>query len=172
MQTQSTEIKSLLTQFVTEEFLGAEAQLFNFLSLIHAVHQRRIDEWVERNNFRSTDIMFLYKGGNTLREVALSFERDMPPPATLVIERYFNKDFKRSDCDFTIYVNPRLPNETRIASEMAQLSYDAQREICGFINDAPWAFFKFYRASLEQRTIALKQLLELGAKRTCICRSR
>lgn len=127
------------TNIVNKYFLNNEIRLHNFLGLITRIFNLAIHRYCLREQVDERNIFFVYKGGNVLRLQYIKFveelnlvTKDKQNPSFLhvmsILDKY--KDFfTRSDLDFSIYINPALPQYESHLNNMTHLAYHAQRLI-------------------------------------------
>ena len=120
------EFKSLSTDVVIESYVKTKDNLFRFMKLVIEVMERSLDIYAKKREINRSDIIFAYKGGNVMRIIANEFLVELPGMASREINNYYQNYFKRSDADFTIYINPKLQNYNIIFEELTFLSYLVQ----------------------------------------------
>ena len=104
------EAESVLTNYVVNKFFTHEDTLYSFLSLVCSYFDEMLRVYSERRNIKAGDLHFIYKGGNVLRIISKEFWLDLPSSASKELTDFYEKYFSRSDADFSIYLNPDLPN--------------------------------------------------------------
>lgn len=132
------EIEALITDFVTNQIvaknLDDQKQLYkyvNFLNLITDNFDIMINRYKIMKQLRPRDIYFLYKGGCMLRIIYLRYKDiviKLNASFGKILDK-FDKFFKISDADFTIIINPSLPNFDTVKNEINILSYYLLRKI-------------------------------------------
>jgi len=118
------EFKDIMTEFVVNEFYPLDKDNAHFIQTIVNCFETMIKKYIEITNLQENDIIFLYKGGNVLRVLALESMREQPgETAEKLINNYY-KYFKKSDADFTIYINPKYEETFDvIKSDISILSF-------------------------------------------------
>lgn len=69
-----------------------------------------MDNFKSKFNLESTDLFFAFKGGNILRLVYKQTLNELPNLVSKKLKSFYDAFFKRSDADFSIYLNPFLEN--------------------------------------------------------------
>jgi hypothetical protein len=134
------EAKSICTDFVVNDFFKSPELLFNFLKLICNTFNEAIDYYILRNQLTPKNkikningsIFFVYKGGTVLRYIKNEFNYELTGNIRNILDEM--KDFfKRSDADFSIYINHIDPlvadRYEQIYNHMTILSYYLQNLI-------------------------------------------
>ena len=156
----SREYKDMCTKLIVERFLGSDESMFNFLELVYGNFYESIEEYKTHKGLDKTSIIFVYKGGNVLRIISNDFTRELPRSATKKIEDYYKKYFKRSDADFSIYVNPNIAGYNRIFKDMTHLAYLLQVKIRQIIRENITDYFDYFKYSDIYKTQILRQFAD------------
>ena len=117
------DFKDIMTKCVVEQFYKSDSENANFIQLISDLFNKMIETYCEKMNLQNNDILFLYKGGNVLRILALEAINSQPANLKNYLMEKFESQFKKSDADFTIYINPKLINFKKIYDDMSLLSF-------------------------------------------------
>lgn len=158
------ELKAITTDLVNRNFLARKSDVFHFLRLVIQTHTDALDMYAARKGLKPTQVRFVYKGGNVLRIVASEFLVELPGYATDTINDFYMGFFKRSDADFSIYIDPSLKNFDEIHHELTLLTWQLQRYIRAQITAAPHKFFEYFRLNTEsKRQVLTRYLKELNA---------
>lgn len=156
--------KSITTDLVNKTFLAKKGDVFRFLRLVIDTHVKALKHYKLAKGLEPTQIQFVYKGGNVLRIVANEFLVELPGHASDIIDKYYMPYFRRSDADFSIYIDPKLKHFQKIHSDLTQLTYLLQQHIRERIMANPHKYFEFYRLNeetqLEILNVYLKTLNE------------
>jgi len=117
--------KAILTDFVNENFITEENTWINFLILAHNVLNSLICEYIKQNSLKDKDVVLVYKGGNAMKAVFKRTAVDLSGESIDMIYKEFKQYFKKSDVDFSIYINKDLGDDkfNKIRSDMEKLSY-------------------------------------------------
>lgn len=154
------EYKDIMTAIVVDKFVSSDESMFNFLRLVYGTFQSSLEEYKKQRNLDKWDIFFVYKGGNVLRIIANDFTRELPGLASKKINRRYEKFFKRSDADFSIYVRPTLVDYDKIYSELITLSFYLQIKIRQEIMANPHKYFEFCKYNSEYQESILKEFFD------------
>ena len=112
------------TEYFTKLFFKNEQinEIFQFI--INTIFQIMIKKYIDENNLKETDILFIYKGGTTMKILFEKYKN------LINIENYFdNKNFKRSDSDYSIIINPFIPNAEKHRKEIIKMSFVILNEL-------------------------------------------
>ena len=112
------ELESHVTEFVTNTLLETNENIASFLYLITSTFDHVLKKYCKKKSLEQTDIYFAYKGGNMLRMLVNGSLANFPKFVSTLIEEKYNKYFKKSDADFSIYINPELHNFYEIYNEI------------------------------------------------------
>lgn len=108
------ELKGIMTDLVTKEFIKSHDAIINFFKTVYENFDKAIKLYNVKKSgvtgqvITDDDIFFVYKGGNVLRIVAEEFLFEIPGQTSKVMKHYYKNFFKKSDADFSIYVNPKF----------------------------------------------------------------
>tara|TARA_B110000211_G_scaffold186207_1_gene211337 strand:+ start:2113 stop:3660 length:1548 start_codon:yes stop_codon:yes gene_type:complete len=141
----SRELKGIATDIVVNDFFNSDASLYNFLDLVYNTFEQCIEKYVKLNNLKKTDLFFTFKGGNILRIVYKELISELPARVSNSLEEFYKKFFKRSDADFSIYINPELENYDTIYDEWCILSYHIQDHIRSTIESDMTDYFDYFK---------------------------
>jgi len=139
------EYKDLCTDIIVKTFLSEETGMFNFLQLVYGTFDKAIKIYRLSKNIDKIDIFFVYKGGNILRIISNDFLRELPRAASKIITDYYEQFFKRSDADFSIYINPNIENYDQIYDDMTYLSYLLQVYIRKIFSENLTDYFEIFK---------------------------
>lgn len=127
------EAQGIVTDIVIDDFLKDSDKMFNFMKIICVLFNDCINLYCEKMNYNKTirdgnsyvlgDIYFMYKGGNVLRLLFNEFRKNLSNSSSNIARNRFANFFKKSDSDFSIIINPDLPNYNRVYDDMIRLSY-------------------------------------------------
>jgi len=154
------EFKNIFTDFVVNEFLKTSEQSNKFIKLIFNTFTKAINLYILQKQLPQNSITFLYKGGNILRLIALDTFHELPGAISDKINQYYKDSFKKSDADFTIYINPDIENFDDIYKDINNLSYILQNEIRLEFQKNLTIYFEFYKLNLDVQKEKLIQVLE------------
>ena len=158
------ELKDICTDIVVKIFANTEDSLFEFLSIILKSYQKVIDSYIKKRGLNDKDIFIVYKGGNLMRFVWKEFIKEFPESLIKEFHDYYKDYFKRSDFDFSIYINPNLKNFQRIYDEMIILSYLTLRYIRINFLEVCDNYFDFCRYNDNYKYITLQKYEDVFTK--------
>jgi len=113
------------TEYFTNLFFQNERinEIFQFIT--NVLFQVMIKKYIEENNLKQTDIIFIYKGGTTMKILFEKYKLIIPN-----LDNYFdNKNFKRSDSDYSVTINPNIQNPNKHRKEIIKLSFVILNEL-------------------------------------------
>ena len=155
----SREFKGLVTDVVVNNYVTTKENLFRFMKLVVSTFEDALTLYAERKNVKSSDLVFVYKGGNVMRLLANEFLIELPGTASREINEFYKNYFKRSDADFAIYINPNLSQYETIFAELTYISFLLQQKIRQHFIQHPTYFFEFDKYNDEAKREILKNLL-------------
>ena len=153
---ENREYKNFCTDIVTNYILD-EKELYNLLYIIHTFYNDCINYYIQKKNLKSDDIIFLFKGGNIFKLIANKFWSELPNKAMYKFIDEYNSYFKRSDLDFSIYVNPDL--STDIIDDITIISYKLQVLISEILLTHKNICFKWFKYNDKYKQEILENLL-------------
>lgn len=153
---QNRELKNFFTDVVTEYILDSD-KLFNLLYLINTLYTTTINKYILCNNLKDDDIIFIFKGGNVFKLIAEKFWMELPNQAMYKFISEYKPYFKKSDLDFSIYINPNL--NIKILSEITLISYHIQLIISDILHKNKNLFFKWFKYNKNYQKCLLDKLL-------------
>lgn len=145
----SRELKDIGTEIVVNAFLESPESNFNFLKTVYGIFEESINYYIIKKQLPGKAIFFVYKGGNVLRIISNEFLRELPGLAAHEIGDYYQKFFKRSDADFSIYIDPKLETYDNVYNDMILLSYVLQRKLRAEFEENPERFFDVYKYTTD-----------------------
>lgn len=169
-QIYTREVIGIVTDVVVFDFVNSDEKTYNFMNLVCIFFNTAIDHYCEKMGLvKSTeehpgDVYFMYKGGNVLRLLYNEFKHSIPVSSIEIADGFFSKSFKKSDSDFSVFVNPGLSNFDRIYDDMVSLSYVLQYNIRNIFNREPkgnmFDVFAFTEYNSEKKDLILKNMLD------------
>jgi len=154
------ELKAITTDLVNRKFLSQKADIFRFLRLVIDTHMKAIEIYVALKELKPAQVRFVYKGGNVLRIVANEFLIELPGYASELVNEFYMPYFKRSDADFSIYIDPKLKNFDEVHTELTQLTWLLQQNIRERMLVKPNLYFEYFRLNKYEQTRILESYLE------------
>ncbi len=143
------ELKGLCTDIIVNDFFKSEDCLYNFLLLVYTTYENAIKNYRKNNNLKESDIFFTFKGGNILRIVYKELLLELPNLVASDLSSFYKKYFKRSDADFSIYINPNLKNYDEIYNKWCVIAYYLQVNIRNIISNNLTDFFDYFKYNEE-----------------------
>jgi hypothetical protein len=154
----SRELKDFGTGFVVKEFFKTKDTLFNFMKLVYGTIDKDLQNYRAQHDLEDRAVFFLFKGGNVLRIIANQVLATLPPKAKALLKNTYDENFKRSDADFSIFIDEsRLKglNYDRVMSDLTELTYRAFDRIRHEFNDNPEFYFDYLQLNnkMAQRSL-------------------
>ena len=153
---QNRELKNFFTDVVTEHILDSD-KLFNLLYLINTLYTTTINKYILCNDLKDDDIIFIFKGGNVFKLIAEKFWMELPNQAMYKFISEYKPYFKKSDLDFSIYINPDL--NIKVLKEITLISYHIQLVISDILHKNKNLFFKWFKYNKNYQKCLLNKLL-------------
>ena len=153
------ELKGICTDIVVNDFFKSEECLYNFLLLVYSSFENVINAYKSKHKLQETDIFFTFKGGNILRIVYKELLLELPNAVASHLKDYYKKFFKRSDADFSIYINPTLKKYNEHYEEMMLIAYYLQIKIRDIILKNPTKYFDYFKYNNDFRQKILQKYL-------------
>jgi len=106
----------IVTDLVSKESVFSdnnELYIARFQYLVNTIYNSFIDKYKLMNGLNELDIVFLYKGGTTIK---ILFEKYKNVFTELKMDKFIDivqSSFKRSDSDYTIFINNTLSDFTK-----------------------------------------------------------
>jgi hypothetical protein len=145
-------IKDLGTDIVVKEFFNTEETLYAFMKLVYTTLDQALIDYKKEHRLDDKAIFLLFKGGNVLRMVANNIFEQVPSDARSLLSEKYSPVFKRSDADFSIYIDNRRLNNIKyekIFSDINNLVYNNLSIIRKEFLSQPQKYFDFMRLSKE-----------------------
>lgn len=138
------EARAIVTEFVSNNFFDRSSRLFRFLNVVFSHYNEMMKKFRDENGLAEKDAFFIFKGGNVMRIVAKDFFLELPENTSRNIINYYSQFFKRSDADFSIYLNPNLENYDLYFFQLVQLAYHEQVKIKNILLSNETRYFDFF----------------------------
>lgn len=127
----------LMTNMVARETCfkdDNQMYIARFQKLVNTIFYRNIQKYIDYKREKgailgNNDILFLYKGGTTMKIIFNKYKSILVPKNFNNIFNYLSGDFERSDSDYSILINPDITLENNKVSfeeiyyEVNKLSY-------------------------------------------------
>ena len=118
------EFKKIIDIFIIFELLQSEKAKYNFLEKIFTVYNYLIESYNQTHNLTGDNaVKFIYKGGNLMRIIKKKYFSNPKLEQIIRLNEQFTTAFSKSDDDFTIKINPELPDFETIYQDMEYISY-------------------------------------------------
>jgi hypothetical protein len=160
---ESRELKAICTDIVVNHFLKTHTSIYNFMKVIVRSYEKALIYYIKQKKLPTGSILFLCKGGNILRIISYEFEKNFPAVVVGPLIDYYKSFFKRSDADFSIYINAKgldgQDYET-IYNEITNIAYLIQFILRDhFLNNAT-LHFDYYKLSDADKNATLETVLK------------
>jgi hypothetical protein len=146
---ESRELKDLGTSFVNTVLFSSPDTLYNFLDEVYGKLDALLASYRQSHGLPDTSISILFKGGNVLRAVARSYFQLLHPVYRDAFENIYGQYFKRSDSDFSIYIDPNVPNYDQVLADITELAFNELGTIRSDFFANPGRYFDFPRFNNE-----------------------
>ena len=155
---EKTEFKKKIDGLIINHFLQKEDQKYLFLKLISDEFDYVLTKYNDTNGLRGDMAIFLaYKGGNLMRIIERKYLANPVLQELSKINTDFIDAFTKSDDDFTIKINPAVPNFDKVHSDMQYLAYKTLNVIRSKLTEN---YFDFYNIDEGSRRQILSDTLE------------
>jgi hypothetical protein len=152
-------LKDVATNFVVDNFFVTEQSLYCFIQYIYESFDNMLKFYRNRNKIDRRQLFFVYKGGNIMRIISNEFLSELPAVASEELSDYYKNFFKRSDADFSIYIDPNIHNHSKTHHEIGVMSYLMLVHIRDRFLKHPETFFDFMKYSNKYRKEVLLEYL-------------
>ena len=152
----SRDLKDLSTDIVNFQILS-DSSLTSFMYTINYVHNLVLDSYIKSKNLNLRDIVFVFKGGYLLKIIKDKFTRLFPGLAAITIENKYNNYIKRSDLDYSIYIDPSLENYDDIYNDICLIEFRIQLLLKKMFMLRPSIFFNWYKFNKNHQKDILNQ---------------
>jgi hypothetical protein len=142
------DLKNLGTNLVVKGFFTSEEALFNFMNLVYGNIARALASYRRDLGVDDKAIFFLFKGGNVLRMVANGVFDLLSPDARDYLKKEYSDDFKRSDADFSVYIDELKLNGVdydRVLAEVDEIIFRELNKIRDEFQTHPMRYFDFFK---------------------------
>jgi hypothetical protein len=147
-------LKNELTGLATNTFFELPETTTQFIRVINEIFTKTFDAYAQRRNIQGS-INFIYKGGNALKAIFLSYIYENPGVVSDSIMNSFLEYFNKSDADFEIYVSPDVNNYEVVYNEVSDLTYLILTRLRMIFNLNLSKWFDFYK----KKNIILKSIM-------------
>lgn len=153
------DVKNIGTDFVVEQFFSTPDTLYNFLSLVYRTIDEALAKYRTDHGLEDRAMFLLFKGGNVLRMVANTLFSQLPNDAKKLLMDEYLQYFKRSDADFSIYIDDKkLGKNTyeRVLTDITSLVFERLNFIRSEFQAHPE---KYFYMGPQRKDIASKRML-------------
>lgn len=151
--------KDFLTDVVNQQIISFNGS-YNFMYVIWKVHVLTLDYYRYINNIKENDIVFLFKGGDYLSKLAKTFWTSLPSRAVRYLISEYENYFKKSDLDYTIYINPSLDNYDIIYKDICYLAFKIQDIIRDLLLTNKYIVFHWFKYNNNFKSYILNEYLK------------
>lgn len=144
----SRNIKDLGTDIVVKNFFTTPDTLFNFMKLVYGDIEQALNKYKKSNKLDENAIFLLFKGGNVLRMVFHGVLDMLPPDAKNLLKEVYAPDFKRSDADFSVYIDENKLGDLKydtVLENITDLVFERLNSIREEFKADPQKYFNFFR---------------------------
>lgn len=146
------ELNDKVTNYITNEYLKSEETISRFIRLITTSFDDMITSYIREKDLKENSIVFVYKGGNILRILYNTFNNDLPNSAREIVDLKYKDFFKRSDADFSIYINPSIKDYDVVLEDITEKAYFTLDKIRNTFKEEG-DFFDIYKDKENQKEI-------------------
>jgi hypothetical protein len=135
----NSELLSTMTDLVNQHFLSNEEEVSVFLKSFIELMEKTLEIYCKKKqnaisrkyNYNTVlyndKIIFVYKGGNTLRSVIKKYLQEFPGYVNDYLYDQYGEYFKKSDCDFQIFIHPELHPDPKMNRKFYSEIFDDVR---------------------------------------------
>ena len=148
------ELKDFCTDMVNYQIFS-HTGAFSFMYIVDKIHKIVLDLYKEKKNLNKLDILFVYKGGNLLKNIKDMFFTKLPGDASETINKKYTEFFAKSDLDYSIYINPKLDDYDIIFNDICNLAYKIQMALKQVFMSNPYIYFHWFKFNDSYRRYVL-----------------
>jgi len=116
-------INNNFTDITTKELTHDVAKMKLIVNLTYSVFENVLNGYCDLMGIPHDDIIFVYKGGNVLRFIFQESMKEFPGSSSHTIYDSLAQFFKVSDNDYSILINPDIPDYDTVFKNLTGLSY-------------------------------------------------
>lgn len=153
----------IVTDLVSKESIFSdnnELYIARFQYMVNTIYNSFIDKYKLMNNLNELDIVFLYKGGTTIK---ILFDKYKNIFNDLKMDKFIDivqSSFKRSDSDYTIFINNTLPDFTKHYLNINKISSFLLQLCRQIINNFPNEIVPFNSINSNNINNTLNHIIE------------
>lgn len=155
---QNQELKDLGTDIVVRKFFTTPETMFNFIKLVYGDLDDALKNYRKNNNLDDRAIFLTFKGGNVLRMIANGVFDLLPSRARDLLKAEYTQYFKRSDADFSVYVDEEKLGDLdydKVLNEISDLVFLRLNKIRNEFKRNSQKYFNLFQVKPE---VAIKEL--------------
>jgi hypothetical protein len=135
------EQKSILTDFINENFLKYNQNELELLHLIYRFFNPILKKY---------GLILIFKGGNVMRLINNNLKEYLYPIPNEIILDIFEPYLKQSDNDFTIFINPNIEQYDTIIKNISYITYEILADIRSELILSPGKYFNIFKLNNTQ----------------------
>lgn len=158
------ELKSIMTDIVNDYFLNNQELMSSFLKIFVELMTKTLIEYCGKKGLvYETHILFIYKGGNTLKILIDKYLSSIPQNVREIVYQHYYEHFKKSDLDFQIIIHKDLPKEqfNQIHEELQIIAFLTLNKFRNILSLELDRFFNFHKLKKTE----LQKILSDGIKK-------
>jgi hypothetical protein len=111
------------TNLTSKELTHDPKKMKLIVNLTYNIFTEIIEKYCEKMGINKDDIIFVYKGGNVLRFLFKEGMKEFPSNSSYAVYEELSNFFKISDNDYSILINPNIPDYDEIFNGVTAISY-------------------------------------------------
>lgn len=159
------EISSISTDIVNKEFLASDEKYFIFLKETSEILDGLVEQYRIENKLEKEAIFLVIKGGNVLRMIANKSMGALPLEASAFLKFHYFDYFKRSDTDFSVYIDPGKIGKldfNKVFNEISDRVFKALNKLRDKFIAQPENYFDFFNLDKKEIPEVLSKYLSLA----------
>lgn len=130
----------------------------HFIGLINQTFNQALADYRKNNNLGENQLLFIYKGGTPMKILFDKYKKILAKHHTEQLFNELTENFKRSDSDFSIYIDPTLTNFNDVYYDINKMTYDLLVDIRNIIITNGDIFIPFSTIDRNALTNAIHEL--------------
>jgi hypothetical protein len=155
-----SEFINAATSFVTNEYFKNNDTRLYFFSIINDLFTNVLQIYAKKNNLSDKDLIFVYKGGNILRIIYINYIKKIPKCARDILKKDFDDNFKKSDMDFNILINPNIKNYDKVRADVKNIIFLTLNIVRGIIGLEHYFVTDYFKYIDEVKVKLLTNLMD------------
>lgn len=148
---QKKAINNNFTDITTKELTHDVAKMKLIVNLTYSVFENVLKGYCELMGISNDSIVFVYKGGNVLRFIFQESMKEFPSNTSFNIYDELAQFFKVSDNDYSILIDPHVPDYDTIYKDLTGLSYIVLCTLRKTVTDNLSRLFDYYDKTYESK---------------------